>query len=144
MSPAGDSQWETKHSSFLMQATVQITFQQETISPFQFSISRLHSMSSDCALFLVSSTLSLQNCLRGSTDIRWSFPGMWKYSKWDGNMTIMSAILDAQNSAPLCCSLLCWEGLVLSNFCFDIFIFFCHCRITHLTVNSYKTLLPSI
>lgn len=32
--PAGDSQWETKHSPFLMRAIIQITFQLESLSPF--------------------------------------------------------------------------------------------------------------
>lgn len=41
MSPVGDSQWETKHSPFVMQASIQITFQLETRSPilvFHFKI----------------------------------------------------------------------------------------------------------
>lgn len=109
MRPAGDSQWETKHSSFLMQAIVQITFQPQTISPFQFSISRLHSRSFGLSFFFqVSSSLNSLNGPRSNTDIRWSFPEMRTYSKREGNISARSVILQwMYTTCPLTCSTRC-------------------------------------
>ncbi len=50
-------------------------------------------------------------------------------------MTIMWAILDVQYSAPPVLQPPALESLVLSSVLTSVLIFFCHCRITRLSVN---------
>lgn len=106
MSPAGDSQWETKHTSFLMQAIIQITFQRETPFPilvFHFKIAL-------CVLRLAF-VFGFLHFRKGKKKMSraaleavqiWgrAFPTEGKYSKWEGNMTIVQAILDMQHLCP--------------------------------------------
>lgn len=71
MSPAGDSQWETKHTSFLMQAIIQITFQLETSSPI--SVFHLEIALLVLGLGFVSSVLCFKihiNSLRDGANMR--------------------------------------------------------------------------